>query len=272
VPWEVVTDHDDCDGFAVVKIGEPETAVGCHTSREEAEAQVAALYAAEENPMDRSETPTIERRLAPIAADPDDGRRFSGYAAVWDSPSQPLPFIETITRGAFSRTLDAGNRIQLLHAHNHELILASTRGGTLRLEEDDRGLRVDAELADTTWGRDVAELVRRGDIASMSIGFSVPEGGDSWSDDGNERMLNEVRLHEVSTVGSPAYDSTTAAVRSSNADPALFAALERLSNGHSLTADDVEVVQRTTEQLGPQPEPTTPLALLTRITEHNARK
>ena len=85
-------------------------------------------------------------------------------------------------------------------------------------------------------------------------------------------MLNEVRLHEVSTVGSPAYDSTTASVRSSDADPALCAALERLGNGHTLTADDVDLVHRSTEELGPKPEPVTPLALLNRITEHNARK
>lgn len=219
-----------------------------------------------------TETMQIERRLAPIETDDTDGRSFSGYAAVWDSPSEPLPFIETINRGAFTRTLDAGNRIQLLHAHNHELILASTRGGTLRLQEDDRGLRIEAELADTTWGRDVATLVRRGDIAAMSIGFSVPQGGDSWSDDGNERMLNEVRLHEVSTVGSPAYDATTASVRSSDQDPALFAALERLGNGQTLTADEVDLVQRSTDDLGPKPEPRTPLALLARITAHNARK
>jgi HK97 family phage prohead protease len=214
----------------------------------------------------------IERRLAAIEAHPDDGRRFSGYAAVWDSPSLPLPFTETITRGAFSRTLEANNRIHLLHAHNPELILASTRGGTLRLQEDDRGLRVEADLADTTWGRDVAELVRRGDIGSMSIGFSVPHGGDAWTDDGGERTLNEVRLHEVSTVGSPAYDSTTASVRSSSLDPQLFDALERLGSGHQLSSADADLVRRAADELGPQPEPSTPIAVLARITELNRRK
>jgi hypothetical protein len=61
----------------------------------------------------------------------------------------------------------------------------------------------------------MATLLRRGDVDSMSFGFSVPRGGDAWSDDGQERELREVRLHEVSIVtGFPAYQATTATVRS----------------------------------------------------------
>ena len=213
----------------------------------------------------------IEHRLAPIEADPADGRRFSGYAAVWNAESEPLPFVETVQRGAFARTLDAGNRVQLLHAHNPELILASTRGGTLAMSEDDHGLRVDAELADTAWGRDVAELVRRGDIDSMSIGFSVPSGGDAWSEDGGRRTLTEVRLHEVSTVGSPAYDSTTAAVRSAG-DPGVWSALERLRDQQPLTDDDADVLVRAVDELRPEPEPTVPTNVAGRILAWHVRK
>ncbi len=46
----------------------------------------------------------------------------------------------------------------------------------------------------------------------MSFGFSTVR--DSWSDDGAERTLDEVRLHEVSVVTAvPAYPQTTASVR-----------------------------------------------------------
>jgi hypothetical protein len=61
----------------------------------------------------------------------------------------------------------------------------------------------------------MAVLLKRGDVDSMSFGFSVPKGGDSWSDDGQQRELREVRLHEVSIVtGFPAYEATSASVRS----------------------------------------------------------
>jgi phage head maturation protease len=57
--------------------------------------------------------------------------------------------------------------------------------------------------------------MRRGDVDSMSFGFSVPKGGDTWSPDGATRELREVRLHEVSIVTAfPAYAATTAGVRS----------------------------------------------------------
>lgn len=142
-----------------------------------------------------------------------DGMTFMGYAAVFDSPSDGLPFRETIAPGAFQRTLKAGNDIKLLMNHDSGRVLASTRAKTLRLIEDDRGLRVEADLPPTTDGKDLQILLKRGDISAMSFGFSVPAGGDSWNNDGNERTLNSIRLHEVSVVAFPAYPATTANVR-----------------------------------------------------------
>ena len=144
-----------------------------------------------------------------------DGMTFVGLAAAFNSPSQPLPFIERIAPGAFSRSLRSRNEIKLFVNHDTSRVLASKRAGTLRLSESGRGLEVEADLPDTTDGRDMAVLLKRGDIDSMSFGFSVPKGGDSWSDDGQERELREVRLHEVSIVtGFPAYEATAATVRS----------------------------------------------------------
>ena len=47
MPWSVVTEHADCDGYAVIKDDEPGNVVGCHESQFAAEKQVAALYASE---------------------------------------------------------------------------------------------------------------------------------------------------------------------------------------------------------------------------------
>jgi HK97 family phage prohead protease len=144
-----------------------------------------------------------------------DGMRFSGYAAVFNSESEPLPFVETIMPGAFSRSLKSRNEVKLFKNHNMDEVLASTRSKTLRLIEDDNGLLAEATLPDTTAGRDLAVLMKRGDVHAMSFGFSVPRGGDKYSDDGKTRTLKEIRLHEVSIVtGFPAYQATTASVRS----------------------------------------------------------
>jgi hypothetical protein len=103
---------------------------------------------------------------------------------------------------------------------------------------------VEANLANTTRGRDVAELIRSKVIDSMSFGFSVIK--DSWSGDGNMRTLEAVRLFEVSIVSSPAYEGTagTVAVRSTagiDADQ-LADALMRLESGEELDATHATLI------------------------------
>jgi len=102
-------------------------------------------------------------------------------------------------------------------------------------------------MPDTQAARDLKELMRRGVVDSMSFGFSVPRGGDSWSEDGNTRELREVMLHEVSVVtGFPAYEATSAAVRSIEKIAErvgmpvdeLTAVLERMAEKDSLPVED----------------------------------
>ena len=170
-----------------------------------------------------------------------EGMTFEGYAAIFDSPSEPLPFIERIKRGAFNRSLTkARNDIKLLWNHDTSAVLGSTRAGTLKLVEDNRGLKVTATLPNTTLGRDAAVLLKRGDVDSMSFGFSVPSGGDDWNEDGSERVLKSVRLHEVSIVAFPAYTSTagTTSVRG----------LDKIAERASVSADDLADAMLTLEE------------------------
>jgi HK97 family phage prohead protease len=154
------------------------------------------------------ETEPLELRAAPSG----DGMQFSGYAARFDSPSLPLPFIETIAPGAFTRTLKSRNDIRMYVNHDDRMVLASTRAKTLRLEERSDGLFVEADLPPTTYGNDLRISIERGDVSTMSFGFSTVK--DSWSDDGNNRTLEIVRLHEVSCVtGVAAYSQTSTSVR-----------------------------------------------------------
>lgn len=171
-----------------------------------------------------------------------DGMSFSGYAAVFNSDSEPLPFIERIQPGAFKRSLKSKNNIRMYLNHDSSMLLATTRAKTLRLAEDDRGLKVEADLPDTSVGRDLSTLIKRGDVDSMSFGFSVPPKGDTWSDDGSVRELKEVRLYEVSVVtGFPAYQATTASVRS------LDALAERTSTDADKLADAITVLEAGSE-------------------------
>jgi HK97 family phage prohead protease len=203
----------------------------------------------------------LEVREAP------EGMSFEGYAAVFNSPSEPLPFTETIAPGAFARSLKSRNNVFLLVNHDPARPLASTRSKTMTLEEDGRGLLVKATLPDTTDGRDLAVLLGAGGaprvIDSMSFGFSVPRGGDKWNEDGSQRTLQQVRLHETSIVTFPAYQATSAAVRSldmlaeatgEDAD-ALNGALEALERGATLTMDQAGLLSAVVAKLSPEPQP-----------------
>lgn len=200
-----------------------------------------------------------------------DGNTFVGYAAVFNSPSEPLPFIERIAPGAFAKSLRSRKRdIRLYVNHDSNMVLASRNSGTLRLMEDEVGLRVEADLPDTTAGRDIRELMRTGVVDKMSFGFQVERRGDKWSDDGMERTLTAVRLFEVSIVtGFPAYEATQAAVRSLEklsertgmAVGELSEALDLLAEGAELPADKASLLMDAIKQSSPEPEPE-PVSLL----------
>jgi len=194
-----------------------------------------------------------------------DGMHFRGYAALFDSPSEPLPFTERIRKGAFKRSLNSRNDIKFLWNHDSGEILGSTRAKTLMLTEDEYGLRVEGMLPNTSRGRDVAELLRRGDVDAMSFGFSVPQGGDTWSNDGSERTLKSVRLHEVSVVAWPAYTATAGTVsvrkfeetakRAEVDAEALADALLKIEDGLNITGEEQEMLGRVIETLAPEAEP-----------------
>jgi len=209
-------------------------------------------------------TTIVERRVNSVEFDvraaeaSSDGMSFTGYAAVFNSPSEPLPFTEIIKEGAFKRSLKSRNEIKLFMNHNTDVVLGSTRAGTLRLTEDSRGLLAQADLPDTTAGRDLSVLMQRGDVSSMSFGFSVPAKGDKWSSDGATRELHQVRLHEVSIVtGFPAYEATTASVRSLDIlaqrtavdVDALSDAIFKLEAGETLEAQHADLISEVVSKL-----------------------
>ena len=191
-----------------------------------------------------------------------EGMTLTGYAAKFNEPSEPLPFIERIAPGAFKRSLKSRNDIKLLWNHDSSKVLGSTRAGTLKLEEDSIGLRVMATLPDNSWGRDAKVSIARGDVTGFSFGFTVPAGGDSWNSDGSERTLKSVRLLEVSTgVAFPAYPSTngTAQVRALDAvakragvdADQLADALLKLEEGVTITQDEKDILSRVISDLAP---------------------
>lgn len=123
-------------------------------------------------------------------------------------------FWEQIAPGAFDRALNEDQDVRFLVDHDPSRVLARTASGTLSLSSDKKGLLVDADLADTSIGRDLRVLLERGDVSQMSFGFVVNKDEWAMQKDGTElRTIHDVDLFDVSAVTFPAYPQTDAAVR-----------------------------------------------------------
>ena len=187
-------------------------------------------------------TKKIERRTYTVqdveARQADDGTmRISGYAAVFNDSSVPLPFVERIAPGAFRKTLSETPDVRLLI--NHEgLPLARTKNGTLTLTEDSRGLYMDAVIADTQEGRDLYTLIQRGDMDQMSFAFRVIR--QKWNEGRTERLLTELSLADgdVSVVTYPAYPTTSVEAREH-----LKRAIQAIKEGREVTGESLIVIQ-----------------------------
>jgi HK97 family phage prohead protease len=221
-----------------------------------AEGVVARLEAEEERGKMKQETRNFDAQFE--LREDGDGMTFVGYAAKFNSPSEDLGgFVETIEPGAFRRSLRSRNDVKLLVNHDTGRVLASSRSGTMRLYEDETGLRVEASLPNTSDGRDMAELLKRGDLNKMSFGFAVQK--DSWNNEMTERTLKSVRLFEVSIVAFPAYAATEALVRSLDkaakraavdADQLADAVL-KLEEGADLSDSEAELIKTVVNSLTP---------------------
>lgn len=159
----------------------------------------------------QDEKRTVAYSNMEVRAAGENGTTLIGYAAVFDMPSVDMGFTEYVTRGAFTKTLKDGADVRLLLDHTGAP-LARTKSGTLRLAEDERGLRVEADLDPTNpLAQTVLSAMRRGDMNQMSFAFRTIR--DSWNKDGSVRELREVQLYDVSVVTFPAYESTVAEIR-----------------------------------------------------------
>jgi len=143
-----------------------------------------------------------------------EGRTVEGYASVFNSMSEDLGgFREIILPGAFSNVLD--NDVRALYNHDSNYLLARTTSGTLELKEDDKGLYYRFEMPNTSYGNDMLELFRRGDLSQSSFGFTVEK--DSWRMEQGQhvRYIERVgSLFDVSPVVYPAYASASSGLRS----------------------------------------------------------
>ena len=245
-----------------------------------AEGIVAALEDREIIDLKELETRALPMGDFTVTEGEDGQKTFTGYAALFNTPSDGMQFTEIIAPNAFTRTLkrvaDGKKMISFLFGHDETRALATTASGRLTLTEDARGLKVEAKLdpADPDAASVISKLTHEARSMGMSFGFSIPKNGDVWEE--AVRTLNEINLFEVSVLSAgqtPAYPATIGltAVRKVSADKIgvdgdrLMNTLENIKSANPLTEDDLQVIEQVRERLAPKPvgvDPSVALAML----------
>jgi uncharacterized protein len=177
----------------------------------------------------------IERRYVPAGVEPIELEERSaasptikGISPPFNSKSEDLGnFREVFAPTAFDKVVgrhknDPRGGMDVVALFDHEgQPIGRTTNDTLKLSISERGLAYSISPPDTTLGRDIITLVRRGDLYGASFAFSVAPGGESWTQeaDGSAvRTVSEVgALYDVSVVTRPAYPQSSAALRSLDA-------------------------------------------------------
>lgn len=151
-----------------------------------------------------------------------DSRKISGYAAVFEQKTKiGTWYEEQIARGAFDEC--DFSRCVLNFNHDDNNLLGRVSSGTLKLEIDEKGLRFECELPETTTANDILTLIRRGDIEGCSFAFVVRESSWEWLSDADPAQLDQrtimkiSEVFDVSVVTHPAYEQTSVDARSAEA-------------------------------------------------------
>lgn len=137
-----------------------------------------------------------------------------GYATTFDAPYDYGSY------GARERVLrtaiDGADMSDVIFQLNHEgPVMARMRNGTLRLDPDEHGLHVVADLSGSKYGRDLYEAIANGLIDRMSWGFVVPDGGWDWDAESRTSTITKVsKVFDVSAVSLPADEDTEIHARS----------------------------------------------------------
>jgi uncharacterized protein len=141
-----------------------------------------------------------------------------GYASVFEKRSGNLGgFVEVVKRSAFNKTIREAD-VRALWNHDPQYVLGRSGAGTLDLSIDENGLYYRSKLPNTSYAKDLAELLERRDVRESSFTFFKVQ--DDWGYDsaGNaQRSLIEVGLIDVAPVTFPAYPDATSGVARRNA-------------------------------------------------------
>jgi len=154
----------------------------------------------------------------------EDGKTptIFGYGAVYYDGTPETEYelyedvVERVDRDAFDEVL-GNSQLDVIATFNHDMnnVIGRRSANTLKIGSDKRGMWYEIDPPDTTVGRELVSLIRRGDVKGSSFMGLIQ--GEEWvyAKDGmpETRTITNVLLKELGPVTMPAYDATTADTR-----------------------------------------------------------
>jgi HK97 family phage prohead protease len=199
--------------------------------------------------MERRMTPTGDVKVEKRA---DGTKAITGYAAVFHRDGEPgteyrlgPDIVERIAPTAFNRALQEKHDARALFNHDPNMLLGRAGAGTLRMSVDQRGLKYEIDLPETSVGQDVAASIARGDLTGSSFAFRIhgKQGQRFEKGSGHDvRNILDVDLFDVGPVTYPAYEGTTTGLRSGEGEDAI-AARAQWQQEHEAIAVRVRMVE-----------------------------
>lgn len=196
----------------------------------------------------------IERRSTKVpvkvTARAEGAKVLTGYGAVFYNAADPGTeyklwddWCERIMPGAFDRAIREGHDVRCMY--NHEQLMGRTKSGTMRMFVDAKGLGYECDLSESSTCKDVLIGIERGDISGSSFAFAAVRS--TWIEETRDgktvwiRQVEDCDLFDQGPVDFPAYESTTASLRSKREEIEAERAAFLESRG---AADAVEVAAR----------------------------
>ena len=151
----------------------------------------------------------------------EERKIVNGYASTFNEPytlyeDDDIIFREQVDSSAFDNT----DMSDVIMQYNQEgRVFARISNNTLRVQPDDQGLFIEADLGGTELGRQLFEEIAGGYTDKMSFGFIVDKDEElrTEAEDGRVDILRTIKgiskLFDVSAVSIPANDATSIAVR-----------------------------------------------------------
>lgn len=160
--------------------------------------------------------------VVPTEEEQSEERKIvKGYASTFNQPYTLWEDDEFVVQEQVdSKAFDNADMDDVIFQYNHEgRVFARVSNGTLKVNPDEIGLSIEADLGGTEIGQQLFQEIRGGYTTKMSYGYTV--NGSEWEErkleDGRTLELRTVtsigKVYDVSAVSIPANNATSISVR-----------------------------------------------------------